>query len=361
MDLVFSSQTKMHFTIYYMTKKILFFSRGRGHGHAIPDMAIADEINDKYPDIVIKFVSYSTGANTFRGSNRDVIDLNLPEQNSFIATLLAAQEIIKYQAPDLVVAHEEFAALPAAASCGTPSAFIAAWLPQSGTISADALRYAQSIIVIDDPGIFPTPPAVRVKPIYTGPFQRKMAFTAIDRNRLRKNLLWEEDEFCIVVAPGGASSEQQAPIVDLIIAAFHRISFRKKRLVWLASNEYDLIFSKLSGVAGVDIVKFIHPVERLLSASDIIITKGTRGITLDARSVGIPSISLSSGRNPIDDTLVPRIHSNLSLVAAAVDGDILAMYIQKLAGNQDNAVKSIENNNQSVQRVSEALIDMIRK
>jgi hypothetical protein len=42
---------------------VLFFSRG--HGHAIPDMAIADELARLLPDADLKLVSYGTGEATF--------------------------------------------------------------------------------------------------------------------------------------------------------------------------------------------------------------------------------------------------------------------------------------------------------
>ena len=45
-----------------MLTKILFFSRGRGRGHAIPDMQIAKELERQDSEIEIRFVSYGTGA-----------------------------------------------------------------------------------------------------------------------------------------------------------------------------------------------------------------------------------------------------------------------------------------------------------
>ena len=42
----------------------LFFSRGRGRGHAIPDLEIVRELAQITDAITVQFVSYATGAAT---------------------------------------------------------------------------------------------------------------------------------------------------------------------------------------------------------------------------------------------------------------------------------------------------------
>lgn len=71
---------------------VLFFSRGRGHGHDMPDMAIADELAKLRNDIDLKFVSYGTGAKTFVAHGRPVIDLDLPDRNPIWKTAGLASE-----------------------------------------------------------------------------------------------------------------------------------------------------------------------------------------------------------------------------------------------------------------------------
>lgn len=58
---------------------ILFFSRGRGRGHAIPDLAIAKRLLHADPSLALAFASYGTGAETIRNSGCDLIDLRLSE------------------------------------------------------------------------------------------------------------------------------------------------------------------------------------------------------------------------------------------------------------------------------------------
>ena len=67
-------------------------------------------------------------------------------------------------------------------------------------------------------------------------------------------------------------------------------------------------------------------------ASDLAITKGNRGSIMDLASLGIPSISISSVLNPIDEALVARVRSNLALNVNAVDSRFLARCIEDAAG-----------------------------
>jgi hypothetical protein len=45
-------------------KKVLFFTRGRGSGHAIPDIEITNELLGLRMDVEVRFVSYASGART---------------------------------------------------------------------------------------------------------------------------------------------------------------------------------------------------------------------------------------------------------------------------------------------------------
>ena len=308
--------------------KILFFSRGRGYGHAIPDLAIADDLAVLARDISIQFVSYSSGAQVLRNCGRDVIDLELPENNPFLATLSRAKKVIGDVTPDIVVAHEEFSALYAANVAGLPSVFIGAWLPPSGSIAAESLSYCDSIIIVGNPGLFPLPVNVRVCPRYVGPIIRKMKYAAADRLRIRAEMGISDREHVTLVVPGGASNEQQAPILDIVLSAFFALKKDTKRLYWLSGKDSDSVREKTAGLVGVEILTFYEPIERLIVASDIVLTKGTRGITLDAASLGVPSISLSHGTNPVDELIVSRINSNIALNAKAVNGALLAQFIE---------------------------------
>src|SRR5260221_526601 len=119
--------------------KLLYFSRGRGHGHALTDLAIAKELTHLCPDINLSFASYGSGLSTFRSLNAPVHSMNLPENNPFLPTLIESQRLIRALLPDIVVTNEEFAALPAANWNHVPSVFISDWLPRIPSIQADSL------------------------------------------------------------------------------------------------------------------------------------------------------------------------------------------------------------------------------
>lgn len=310
-----------------MDKGILFFSKGRGYGHAIPDIAIAEEMTRIDAGIRIEFVSYATGEKVFRKYGLPVIDLGQPEANAFVPTLVAAYQAIRRAAPTLVVAHEEFGAIAAARMANVSSTFISAWLPRAGTPASEALVYASSVIVIEDAGIFPPPPGV-VRPYYVGPIYRKLKYGREDRDAIRKEMNLGRESVVMVVIPGGAASEEDCPIVDAVLDAFARLASKDKHLFWISQKDSRAILRRTACLERITVVDFFDPIERMMAVADVVITKGTRGVTRDAAAVGVPSISLSPMSNPIDDMLVPRINNNVHLNARAVDGDILHGYVE---------------------------------
>jgi len=310
--------------------KVLFFSRGRGHGHAIPDMAVVNEIASHCPRISFTFVSYATGAETFRTHNVSVIDMGLPENNSYLNTFFTVRDVIAEHKPRVVVAHEEFAAIAAAHLFNIPSIFVSAWLPTANSIGAESLTYASSVIVIDDPGVFPTLPNVKA-PVFVGPILRKMQCALSDRARIRSELGIAENTPVILTVSGGWANENRAPLVDLVLSAFFELRNKEKRLLFVATKgDFELITLKTQGIQGVEVIAHANPIERLIVASDVVLTKATRGITLDAAGLGVPSISISYGLNPIDDALVPRVPSNIPLNARATSPDVLCAYIKRI-------------------------------
>jgi len=306
----------------------LFFSRGRGRGHAIPDLEIVRELAQITDAITVQFVSYATGAATFRAEGQPVIDLGLPEENSFVETIRLASRTIERFRPQVVISHEEFGAVVAAKLAGIPSIFVCTWLPPVDSIAAEAVALADSVLIIERPGLFPVLPGLADRLTHVGPILRKMKYSLEDRAQVRGELGIEPDALTILVVPGGAWPEAVAPIWDTVLGAFLAAQRPAKRLIWLAGQDFKLLQERSAGVLGIDVIEYCTPVERLIVAADVVITKGTHGISLDAASVGVPSISLSTGQNPIDEVLVPRIHNNVALMANAVSSSILLEYIE---------------------------------
>src|SRR6187401_1708819 len=88
--------------------RLLFASRGKGRGHAMPDMAIAAELRARAPNVRVTFVSYSTGAIALRAHGEEVIDLGLSEDPSVWDAIHGYSRLFSEMKPRCVVSHEEF-------------------------------------------------------------------------------------------------------------------------------------------------------------------------------------------------------------------------------------------------------------
>ena len=311
-------------------KRVLFFSRGRGRGHAIPDIAIKEKLCLTHTDTDVLFVSYGTGANTFAELGHPVIDLELPEENPFLETLVRASSLIGELHPQLVVSHEEFAVLPAAKSLSLPTVFITDWFVRSEHLIMNTLEYADEIIFLEQRGIFEEPPFVKDRIHYVGPIVRPMNYSKSDRTRAREELNLPHAATILSVIPGGWATEKRAPIFDLLVPAFDALNIPDKLLIWNANEDYEILADRLKDHLKVIVQREYRPVERLMVASDLVITKANRGTIMDLCTLSIPSISISWGLNPIDELVVPRIRTNTAFNARAVDADFLAECITNI-------------------------------
>jgi UDP:flavonoid glycosyltransferase YjiC (YdhE family) len=310
--------------------EVLFFSRGRGRGHAVPDLAIAEELSRLTDRVAIHFASYATGADTFREAGWPVFDLEMAEVNPYTRTLLRAHALIQYLRPALVIAHEEFAALPAAHLTETPCVLITDWFPPASATTAETIPLADSIVFIGDEGGFPLPESIRCAPTFVGPVVRRMKYSLSDRSRARAELGLPENATVVSVIPGAWATEARAPIADLVLPAFDRLPAAKKYLFWLTKADHAAIARQAAHLPGMRVLGDCAAVEQIMVASDVILTKGNRGTTLDAASLGVPSISLSAGTNPVDDAVLTQVRSNRALNVKATDAAALCTALEEL-------------------------------
>src|SRR5689334_8615237 len=105
-------------------RKILFFSRGRGRGHAVPDIEIIRALARARPDAEVRIVSYSQGAESFAEFGHPLIDAGLPDTSPIAEMSVIAARLIGGLRPEIVVAHEEFPAAPAAKIFDVPCIFV---------------------------------------------------------------------------------------------------------------------------------------------------------------------------------------------------------------------------------------------
>jgi hypothetical protein len=311
---------------------LLFFCRGRGRGHAIPDAVIAGRIREQDPRAQIRFVSYATGARTLVDHGFPTLDLDLPEDAPFLSVLVAATRVMAAgQRADLVVSHEEFAVLPVAKALGFPTCLVVDFFPWSD-LGRHSLRHADRIAFIEQPGIFGEPPEVQGRVAYTGPVVRPLVASRTGSAAAREALGIGPGTVVVSVIPGAYATEERAPILDLVSAAFRRLEAPDKLLVWVAGTDHRALAGKLGDVAPVRVLEQYAPIERLMVASNVVITKSNRGTTIDLARLGVPSLSLSHGLNQIDEVIVRRIRTNLALDARGLDPAVLASYLLALVG-----------------------------
>jgi len=303
---------------------VLFFSRGRGKGHAIPDISIVQAVQKVNDEVNCNFVSYGTGAATLSEFGYGVEDLHLPEDNPFLETLVRSCDVIRTSAPDVVVSHEEFAAILAAKVCGVPAVFITDWFGNEQQLAMQLLTYAELTIFLGERGIFDEPTFLKGKVAYVGAFTRDFAYHIRDRDRARLELGISADVIVVSVLPGGWATEQRAPIFDLLIPAFQGLKIQRKLLCWVAGDEFEQMAGRTKTMSDILVLKNPWPIEQLVVASDLVVTKGNRITIMESAALGVPSVSLSHGLNPVEDFIVPRIKSNLALRVKGVNAEFLS-------------------------------------
>jgi hypothetical protein len=129
---------------------VLFFSRGRGRGHSIPDAILVERLMKQIEGLSLRFVSYGTGATTLKAKGYNIIDLGLRDDNPLIETIIRCVQVMSANRPRLVIAHEEFAALIAARAFDVPSVFITNWFVDPTNILMRTLSYSEEIIFIGE-------------------------------------------------------------------------------------------------------------------------------------------------------------------------------------------------------------------
>lgn len=291
---------------------VVLFSRGRGRGHAIPDLAIIAELRSLCPGLDLQVASYAVGAETFRSHEEPVIDLELPEQNDFVETLLAAAGVLENTATCLVIAHEEPAALVAARVAGLRGIYLTHWFTGGRDLTSSSLRCADQIVFLGDRGWFDEPIEARGRVTYVGPVVRPLAYAPADRQRARAELALSPDEVVLLVLHG-SPTDAIVPISGLVLAAFDKLRCSNKTLAWVVGRDRDTIEGQVHGRPDVRLIDTDWVVERWMVACDVAITKGTYNFALELAALGVPSLSLSNGHNYMDDLLLQRIPSNTPL------------------------------------------------
>lgn len=297
-------------------KKILFVTRGRGAGHAVPDLAIAAELRRRLPSAELSFISYGTGASVLRRAGHEVVDLGLSEATEMWDVLRGVHHICGRIRPDLVVAHEEPAGVMAANLLGIRSMYIAAWIASPADHSfwphvdrfmwamyADALKAADEICILERDGIFVSPEFLVHKTSCTGPVVGGPGVKTYDRGDARRRLSLHDDEVAVAVISGGLGEERE-PSAAKVLAAFDMLPLPATRLVWASGRDMDCVSQAAEGRRGVTVLGSRDTVADVMAAADVGVTKGSYCATREFAAVGCPLVCLSFGNNWMDEYLL---------------------------------------------------------
>jgi UDP:flavonoid glycosyltransferase YjiC (YdhE family) len=336
--------------------KVLFFSRGRGRGHAIPDIAIAHSFARMCPEIFLQFVSYGTGAETFRDFHYPVVDLGLPDANPFFETQVQVMKALLTEQPSVVVSHEELTPLPLARSLNVPSMFITDFFYPPNSFLNEPLAFAEHVVFLQNAGLFAEPEVVKGKVDYLGPLVRTMSYRAADRARARDELAIPPDTFVLSMMPGAWATETRAPLCDILLAAFDSLPVDPTLLLWIAGDDYEKLNNQLSTRRNVILHRSYFPLEQIMVASDVILTKSNRVTVVEAGCLGIPIISIAYGHNPVDELIVRTVRSNRVLAYGGMTVELLRQHIMRC---RDERSYTIPGDWTTSDKVSEVLKDRI--
>jgi hypothetical protein len=308
---------------------VLYFSRGKGRGHAIPDLAIATELRKLRPELRLVFASYGVGAEMLASAGETTIDLGLDGTLLFFDVLVSAGALLQRLRPRRVVSHEDSAVLPIAKVFGLPTSFLIHWFSGPHDPFMQALRYADEILFIEKAGMFPEPDYVKGRIRYLGPVLRHFHYRPADRDRVRAELGIAADESVVLVLPKGELSHKSNAPYDVIVEAFQQLPKARKRLLWVADKDPEEIAKRALSCPGIEVLPVNGQPERLMVACNVAITKGTYSTGKELEALGVPSISLSDGRNPIDEYYLRGFTNNTCVWLQDADASTLARHIER--------------------------------
>jgi UDP-N-acetylglucosamine:LPS N-acetylglucosamine transferase len=322
--------------------RIVFVSAGNGKGHAVPDMAIGRELTKLAPNLAIQFVSYATGAEAYRGCGYPVIDMHAPDSPPYLDMVVAFTRLLRHMAPAplLIVSHEEYSAVTAANALEIPCVFITDFFMDPNSMWMYALKAASEIIFIGEQGLYTEPPLLRNKIHYVGRGVRAFEYSLADRERARTELAIPRDAIVALLQPG-AYVESRVPMAELLLAAWRLLPDSPKRLIWLAGRDLPALQSRYGKEADLILLQEDWKIDRLMAASNVLITKANRVTVYEAAAMGLPSISVSMMANWPDDVAVANVASNTPLSTDGLTPQRLADAIQDAIASTPTPATSV--------------------
>lgn len=272
-------------------KKILFFVRGLGLGHATRDFAIARQISEMDSGVELKFVSCAAGARFLGGNSYPLIDTRLPAMGKDGERVAKYVALINSEKPDIIVTDEELPVIPLAAGFNIPCALITNWFQAGNPEIVDIFSHATFIIVPDYKEGFHMELIARERILWAGPIWTKETGPNLNgRDEARKHLELDESVKLIALMCGQGDM-MDISFIEKSIAVFDMLDFPKRMIVF--AGQLQKLFSYVEQESGlVTVMGHVWDLERYLQASDLVITRGGHTSLWELAMMGIPSISI---------------------------------------------------------------------
>ena len=367
--------------------KVIIAAAGTG-GHINPGIAIANIIEEEYPNSDIRFIatgkkleedlihnagfkSYAIHANGF--SKKLSIE-NIKKNINTIKGFKEAKNILKEFKPDIVIGTGGYicgAVISEAKKLGIPTL-----LHESNAYPGLAIRLlskkADTILVGIEKAKESLNKAKRV--VYTGtPTKVKpLNLTKTDKKRILKEL-GIDDKLPIVLVFGGSQGAKK--INDCILEIIKNSMNLDYQIVWsTGSIQYDIIKDELknegfdiSKIKNTKILPYIYNMDEVMSVSDLIVSRSgaltlTELALLGKPAIFIPLPSSSANRQEDNAKVFKQAGAAEIILNNEVEKDKLNNMIKQIVLDKEKLEKmSLSSKKLAVLNVNERILNEIKK
>lgn len=304
--------------------RIVVLSRGHGYGHAAKDHRIIESLWAQRGDLEITVASSGLGVEYYKAHSIPCIDLGIPDHDDqghfahrrvlrFFDELTAQEDRV-----DFVVANEVFWAAPVCSMLDIDIILLTHWFfSEVGNPQADHfLRYANSVIVLDEAENHQVPNSLGVPVYFSGLLANQFSLT-----RLQARQALGLDRNCLMaVATFGSLRPDKlheiSSLLNLVLATWREYAPAPCQLFILADVD---IFSELVSPWRDESVKWVGVTktpELYYAAADVVIAYATFTTLSELVRNAVPTVGVIGSLNPVD-TFHARSFESLGLIQAA--------------------------------------------
>jgi len=301
--------------------KVLMMPCGIGIGHTSRSIALAEKLQEKNVEVV--FASYGSGYEMLKEQRKyetaklpDIkfygakggFDIKYTVEKSidvpfiFLKSIYHESKIIKKFKPDVIVADAHYSVPITAKVLGVPCIMVTNELalnfsklyPEEKTMEylenglKRFINYVSmqctAILIPDIANSMETPPKLKEKIIFTGPFLKQDPDKIGNKKEIREKLGFKEDEKIVLVTVGG--SEFGKKLLNIICDASEEIDCDKIIIITGPRIDPDFIPDSNKIIKK----KFLENIMEWMKISDVIVSLAGHTTTMEIASLGIPSI-----------------------------------------------------------------------